>query len=202
MAGVVEGVRKGIRVEDDAHRDPPLGRVRRLAPGVGAAVQERVADYLERMTDVRPGERSTSSSRRSMAVTRLTGLTKLTLETAPSVCHECVWWQARGRRREVDKERWMDRVSRRSSARSGPSTTATTGGRSACSSTGPAPLFPRAYELPGGPPSDDAMLITCAYIVDESTPVGAAVALPRGDRRGTRPGRLVGRGVRLPLPGG
>ena len=35
---------------------------------------------------------------------------------------------------------------------------------------GPAPLFPRAYELPGGPPSDDAMLVTCAYLVDESSP--------------------------------
>ena len=35
---------------------------------------------------------------------------------------------------------------------------------------GPAPLFPRACELPGGPPSDDAMLVTCAYLVDESSP--------------------------------
>src|SRR4051795_5192114 len=35
---------------------------------------------------------------------------------------------------------------------------------------GPAQLFPRAYELPGGPPSDDAVLVTCAYVVDESTP--------------------------------
>ncbi len=35
---------------------------------------------------------------------------------------------------------------------------------------GPAPLFPRAYELPGGPPSDDAMLVTCAYVLDESSP--------------------------------
>src|SRR4051795_5091354 len=35
---------------------------------------------------------------------------------------------------------------------------------------GPAPLFPRAYELPGGPPSDDAMLVTCAYVVGEATP--------------------------------
>ena len=44
-----------------------------------------------------------------MAPPRLAGLTKLTLETAPSVCHACVWWQSRGRR-EVDKERWMERV--------------------------------------------------------------------------------------------
>src|SRR5262249_408334 len=30
--------------------------------------------------------------------------------------------------------------------------------------------FPRAYELPAGPPSDDAMLVTCAYLVDETSP--------------------------------
>ena len=39
----------------------------------------------------------------------LAGLTKLTLETAPSVCHECVWWQSRGRR-SPDKDRWMEKV--------------------------------------------------------------------------------------------
>ena len=35
---------------------------------------------------------------------------------------------------------------------------------------GVASLFPRAAELPGGPPSDDAMLVTCAYLRDESSP--------------------------------
>jgi hypothetical protein len=35
---------------------------------------------------------------------------------------------------------------------------------------GPAPLFQRAYELPAGPPSDDAILVTCAYLIDESSP--------------------------------
>jgi hypothetical protein len=35
---------------------------------------------------------------------------------------------------------------------------------------GPAAFFPRAQDLPGGPPSDDAMLVTCAYLVDESAP--------------------------------
>src|SRR4029079_16551539 len=35
---------------------------------------------------------------------------------------------------------------------------------------GPASLFPRAWELPAGPPSDDAMLVTCAYLVDSSSP--------------------------------
>ena len=35
---------------------------------------------------------------------------------------------------------------------------------------GPSPLFPRAAELPAGPPSDDAVLVTCAYLVEQSTP--------------------------------
>jgi hypothetical protein len=35
---------------------------------------------------------------------------------------------------------------------------------------GPARLFPRAYELPAGPPSDDAVLVTCAYLVDRTSP--------------------------------
>src|SRR3954470_17929982 len=35
---------------------------------------------------------------------------------------------------------------------------------------GPAAVFPRASELPGGPPSDDSILVTCAYLVDASSP--------------------------------
>jgi hypothetical protein len=35
---------------------------------------------------------------------------------------------------------------------------------------GPASLFPRAAELPAGPPSDDAVLVTCAYLVDRASP--------------------------------
>src|SRR5438132_5282010 len=35
---------------------------------------------------------------------------------------------------------------------------------------GPAAVFPRAGELPAGPPSDDAMLVTCAYLRDETSP--------------------------------
>jgi len=35
---------------------------------------------------------------------------------------------------------------------------------------GPAELFPRAAELPAGPPSDDAVLVTCAYLVEQSSP--------------------------------
>jgi hypothetical protein len=35
---------------------------------------------------------------------------------------------------------------------------------------GPAELFPRAADLPAGPPSEDAVLVTCAYLVNLSTP--------------------------------
>ena len=35
---------------------------------------------------------------------------------------------------------------------------------------GPAHLFPRAAELPAGPPSDDAVLVTCAYLVSTAMP--------------------------------
>ena len=54
VAGIVEGVRKGIRVEDgeiELHLALKWGV---SIPEVGSEVQERVADYLERMADTRP----------------------------------------------------------------------------------------------------------------------------------------------------
>jgi len=99
---------------------------------------------------------------------RFAGLTKLTLETAPSPCHDCVWWQARGRR-ELDKDRWMERAE----LDFGPFGTVYYDGDGRVLGSmqyGPAPLFPRAAELPAGPPSDDAMLVTCAYLTGDSSP--------------------------------
>src|SRR5919206_5154902 len=111
--------------------------------------------------------RCSRSSRRSLPP-RLAGLTSLTLETAPTVCHGCVWWQSRGSR-GVDKPRWMEKVEEGVGAWG---TVYYDGDGRVLGSMqyGPAPVFPRAYELPGGPPSDDAMLVTCAYIVDDSSP--------------------------------
>jgi hypothetical protein len=99
---------------------------------------------------------------------RIAGLTKLTLETAPSVCHECIWWQTRGRR-ELDKDRWMEKVELEFGAFG---TVYYDSDRRVLGSMqyGPASAFPRAFELPGGPPSSDAMLVTCAYIVETSSP--------------------------------
>ena len=99
---------------------------------------------------------------------RLAALTKLTLVTAPSVCHECVWWQSRGQRR-IDKDRWMENVEDEFGAFG---TVYYDGDGRVLGSMqyGPAPLFPRAAELPAGPPSNDAMLVACAYVVGEATP--------------------------------
>ena len=99
---------------------------------------------------------------------RLAGLTKLTLETAPSVCHNCIWWQSRGRR-PVDKDRWMEKVELEFGA-FGTVFYDGTGRVLGSMQYGPAEAFPRAGELPGGPASDDAILVTCAYLVDESSP--------------------------------
>ena len=54
VAGIVEGVRKGIRVEDDEIELHLALRWGVSIPEIGSAVQERVADYLERMVDSRP----------------------------------------------------------------------------------------------------------------------------------------------------
>ncbi len=98
----------------------------------------------------------------------LAGLTKLTLETAPSVCHDCVWWQSRGRR-SVDKDRWMERVELAIGA-FGTIYYDSDGKVLGSMQYGPTELFPRGQELPGGPASDDAMLVTCAYLVADSSP--------------------------------
>ena len=54
VAGIVEGVRKGIRVEGGEIELHLALRWGVSIPDVGSEVQERVADYLERMADTRP----------------------------------------------------------------------------------------------------------------------------------------------------
>jgi hypothetical protein len=99
---------------------------------------------------------------------RVVGLTGATLETAPSVCHECVWWQSRNSR-TVSKERWAERVEDGWGAW-GALYRDDDGRLLGSIQYGPAELFPRATELPAGPPSDDAVLVTCVYLVSSSTP--------------------------------
>ena len=98
----------------------------------------------------------------------IVGLTGATLETTPSVCHECVWWQSRGSR-GTDKSRWIAKAEEEWGSW-GTVYRDDDGRLLGSMQYGAARLFPRASELPAGPPSDDAVLITCAYLVDLSTP--------------------------------
>jgi len=100
--------------------------------------------------------------------TRLAGLTGATLSTAPTVCHDCVWWQARAGR-SATKERWIERAEEEWGAW-GTIYYDDDGRLLGSMQYGPAGLFARAAELPAGPPSDDAVLVTCAYVVDPMTP--------------------------------
>ena len=99
---------------------------------------------------------------------RVIGLTGATLESAPSVCHECIWWQSRGSR-GADKRRWIERAESEWGAW-GTVYCDDDGRLLGSMQHGPAAYFPRAADLPAGPPSDDAVLVTCAYVVDRSSP--------------------------------
>ena len=98
--------------------------------------------------------------------TRVQGLTGATYMNGPTVCHECVWWQSRGQR-QASKRRWIER------AEDDWGTWGTLyvdddGRVLGQMQYGPSDLFPRADDLPAGPPSDDAVLVTCAYLVEGS----------------------------------
>jgi len=100
--------------------------------------------------------------------TRIAGLTGATLETAPTVCHECTWWQSRTGR-EIDKRKWI-RGTEEEWGSWGTVYYDDDGRLLGSMQYGPSGLFPRAAELPAGPPSDDAVLVTCAYVTDVSKP--------------------------------
>jgi len=99
---------------------------------------------------------------------RLAGLTGATLETAPAVCQSCVWWQSRGNR-EPEKRKWIERAEDEWGAW-GTIYRDDDGRVLGSMQYGPAPLFPRAADLPAGPPSEDAVLVTCAYLLSDSQP--------------------------------
>jgi hypothetical protein len=99
---------------------------------------------------------------------RVSGLTGLTLLDTPTVCHDCIWWQSRGERK-VDKRKWIEKTE----TEWGPWGTVyydADGHVLGSMQYGPAHLFPRAAGLPAGPPSADAVLVTCAYLVETSSP--------------------------------
>lgn len=99
---------------------------------------------------------------------RVAGLTRGTVVSAPSVCRGCVWWQSRGNK-TASKERWMEKAEEEW-GEWGSLYLEDDGRVLGSMQYGPAALFPRAADLPAGPPSDDAVLVTCAYLAG-----GAAV---------------------------
>jgi hypothetical protein len=95
-------------------------------------------------------------------------LTGASLPHAPSVCFDCVFWQSR-EGRSAPKARWVERIEDDWGAWG--TLYRGEGGRLlGFMQYAPAGNFPRAFELPAGPPSQDAVLVTCAYLVDPSTP--------------------------------
>jgi hypothetical protein len=99
---------------------------------------------------------------------RLTPVTRASLEGAPPVCVGCVFWQSR-RGRPVAKERWAERMEDDWGAW-GTLYHAEGDRLLGFVQYGPSGQFPRAADLPAGPPSPDTVLVTCAYLVDRSTP--------------------------------
>ena len=92
----------------------------------------------------------------------VTGLTSATVRHAPAVCHDCVWWQSRGNR-TASKSRWVEKAEEEW-GEWGTVYLDEDGQLLGSMQYGPAGLFPRAHDLPAGPPSDDAVLVTCAYV--------------------------------------
>jgi hypothetical protein len=99
---------------------------------------------------------------------RLEPLTRASLPGAPPVCVDCVFWQSRSGR-TAPKGRWAERAEESWGAW-GTLYREDDGRLLGSVQYAPATAFPRAYELPAGPPSEDAVLVTCAYLVDPSTP--------------------------------
>jgi hypothetical protein len=100
-----------------------------------------------------------------MAAAGVSGLTRASLRSASSVCRECVWWQSRGNK-TASKDRWIDRAEDEWGEWG--TIYLDEGGRLLGSlQYGPSHLFPRAADLPAGPPSDDAVLVTCSYLLGD-----------------------------------
>ena len=128
---------------------------------------------------------------------RVAGLTRGTMATAPSVCHECVWWQSRGNR-TASKERWIERVEEES-GEWGTIYYDDDGSVLGSMQYGPRRLLPPGRRPSGGATVGRRGARDLCVPDRRRRRVGREVALSRSDRRGPRPGRKGARGVRVPL---
>ena len=99
---------------------------------------------------------------------RLHPVTAASITHAPPPCVGCVFWQSRGTRATA-KGKWAERIEDDWGAW-GTLYFGDDDRLLGFVQYGPAGQFPRAWEVPAGPPSDDAVLITCAYLVDPNSP--------------------------------
>jgi hypothetical protein len=95
-------------------------------------------------------------------------LTGATVGDAPKPCRECMWWQTRPGRAPAERDRWTHEAE----DEFGPwgKVYRDDGEVIGLIQYGPARAFPRAQTLPAGPPSRDAVLVTCAYLTDAQSP--------------------------------
>ena len=99
---------------------------------------------------------------------RLHPVNAISIRRAPPPCVECVFWQTR-EGRTTDKARWAERVEDEWGAW-GTLYFGEDDRLLGFIQAAPADAFPRGQDLPAGPPSDDAVLVACAYLVDLSSP--------------------------------
>jgi hypothetical protein len=101
-------------------------------------------------------------------VTSVDHLTGAKIGEAPLPCRGCMWWQTRPGRAPGDRERWI----RGAEDDFGPwgKVYRDESGVIGLIQYGPAQAFPRAQTMPAGPPSRDAVLVTCAYLTDAQSP--------------------------------
>jgi hypothetical protein len=95
-------------------------------------------------------------------------LTAVTAAEGPVPCRACMWWQTRPGREPGERARWMQEAE----DEFGPwgKVYRDDTGVIGLIQYGPAHAFPRAQTMPAGPPSRDAVLVTCAYLTDAQSP--------------------------------
>jgi hypothetical protein len=95
-------------------------------------------------------------------------LTGATVADAPPPCRDCMWWQTRPGRDPAERRRWIESAEEEF----GPwGKVYRDGGRViGLVQYGPTDAFPRAQSMPAGPPSRDAAIITCAYLIEAGSP--------------------------------
>lgn len=99
--------------------------------------------------------------------TRVRHLTGATIETAPPCCVSCLWWQESGWA-TPDKRTFVNDIE----DQFGPWGKLYLDGDRLVGflQYGPQNVFPRAGRMPAGPPTKDAVLLTCSLLLDPSSP--------------------------------